>query len=425
MILSLGLDIGTTKSACVVRDTADDKLLFCRSLIHNASLGDGVQSVKKHREVLHELISAIPENLRKDIETIGVTGQMHGVLCWNEVETTELFTWQSQVEELAEIQKIDSTLQNGFGITTLASLSLKGFDFSKYRYSGTIHDYAVYLFCGKSVIDYTDAASFGAYDIEKNCFKEDVIKKLNIPEKILPDVVAVGSVVGETCNFPNLKDGIKVMAAIGDNQASVFASCSNMRDELFLTIGTGIQLSGVVDKIVDEVEIRPFVDGKFLAVASPLCGGAAWAWLEKFIKGTINLLGVKELSDEEIYKFMDEVALKEISSTDLPRIMPNFLGERGEINLRGSITNLTLDNFSIGKIAAALALGIIKNLFNMMPEAVWQSKKSLIASGNAIRKSTALQQACRKISRMNPILIESCEEAAQGAAKLSERLVDR
>ena len=78
MILSLGLDIGTTKSACVVRDTADDKLLFCRSLIHNASFGDGVQSVKKHREVLHELISAIPENLRKDIETIGVTGQMHG-----------------------------------------------------------------------------------------------------------------------------------------------------------------------------------------------------------------------------------------------------------------------------------------------------------------------------------------------------------
>jgi hypothetical protein len=120
---------------------------------------------------------------------------------------------------------------------------------------------------------------------------------------------------------------------------------------------------------------------------------------------------------------MDKLALLEFDSKDLPKIKPNFLGERGQSELRGSIQDLTLNNFSIGKISAALALGIVTNLFEMMPQEIWKSKKSLKASGNAIRKSAALQKACFCVSSMNPVILEDCEEAAQGAAKLSERLL--
>lgn len=426
MTLSLGIDIGTTKIACIVRDCKSGNMLFCKNAEHKAELAPGIQSVKIHYLTLLKLFSEIPDELRSKIASIGVSGQMHGVLCWSDTENTELFTWQSKSKNLSKFQQIDPTLQHGFGITSLAELLENGVDLDKYENSGTIHDYVVYCLTGKkgkSIIDYTNAASWGAYDIRKNIFKKEVIEQLGIPEKILPKIVSAGTCVGKTCNFPYLKDGIQVMAAIGDNQASVFSSLENIDEELFLTIGTGIQLSTVVDRIYEKVELRPFIDNKFLAVAAPLCGGAAWAWLCGFIQDVCKNFCGNELSKEEVYALMDKLALLEFDSKDLPKIMPNFLGERGQSELRGNIQNLTLNNFSIGKISAALALGIVTNLFEMMPQEIWKSKKSLKASGNAIRKSAALQKACFCVSSMNPLILEACEEAAQGAAKLSERLL--
>ena len=298
----------------------------------------------------------------------------------------------------------------------------------KYDNSGTIHDYVVWKLCGKkgkSVIDYTDAASWGAYDLTKNSFNFDTVKKLNIPPELLPQVVPVGTQAGVTGNFCGLKDGIKVMSAIGDNQSSVFAVFKKQTDALSLTIGTGIQLSLVTDRIIEGIEIRPYINNSFIAVAAPLCGGATWAWLKNFVKDFIEKVSGTTLSDNEIYQLTDKLALSEIDSDDLPEIAPNFLGERYNPDLRGVISNLDLNNFSISKIAAALALGLIRNLFNMMPDELWRDKKQLLVSGNAIRKNLSLRKACEKLLGLSPILQDNLEEAAQGAAELSSLMQEK
>ena len=102
MTLSLGIDIGTTKIACIVRDCKSGNMLFCKNAEHRAELASGIQSVKIHYQTLLKLVSEIPENLRLKIASIGVSGQMHGVLCWNDTETTELFTWQSKAKNLSK-----------------------------------------------------------------------------------------------------------------------------------------------------------------------------------------------------------------------------------------------------------------------------------------------------------------------------------
>ena len=119
------------------------------------------------------------------------------------------------------------------------------------------------------------------------------------------------------------------------------------------------------------------------------------------------------------------MALSEIDSDDLPEIAPNFLGERYNPDLRGVISNLDLNNFSISKIAAALALGLIRNLFNMMPDELWRDKKQLLVSGNAIRKNLSLRKACEKLLGLSPILQDNLEEAAQGAAELSSLMQEK
>ena len=130
------------------------------------------------------------------------------------------------------------------------------------------------------------------------------------------------------------------------------------------------------------------------------------------------------MHDADIYDLMDKLACRDMDCSDLPEIVPSFLGERNAPELRGNIGGLTLENYTPGKTAAALALGIIRNLRSTLPPELLEGRQKLVVSGNAVRKSKALQQACTKIFSIVPSVQESREEAACGAALLSAGVAD-
>ena len=433
MKLTLGIDLGTTKAAAVIVDEKRN-LLAVTGAAHNAALatvaGGAEQDVAKIFVCVENILNQLPENLRRLIAAVGITGQMHSVLLGNISTISPLVTWQDHrcgETMIAEFQqKSGRTLREGFGGTTLARLAeknaLKNWDFA-----ATVSDYLASVLTGNDRVftDPTHAASWGLYDAASSNWDFKAVDALNIPRTLLPEIRPCGAVIGKVCDDAAkrfaIPAGIPVINAIGDNQASILASGNDFSREIYLTLGTGAQLSLVIDvlppEMPEEIEARPFPGNRTLLVAAPLCGGAAFAWLADTVNTFRRDLGEPELPKVALLDKLDELALSALENGEEELVIaPHFLGERWNPALRGSCDGLSLANATPGKIGAALALGIVRNLKAGFALEVLAGKTQIIGSGNAVRLLKSIQWAIRHEFGLDLLLSEAREEAAVGAA---------
>jgi sedoheptulokinase len=103
-------------------------------------------------------------------------------------------------------------------------------------------------------------------------------------------------------------------------------------------------------------------------------------------------------------------------------VAPHFLGERATPELRAAITGIDLANFRLGPLARALAWSIAGNLKSMLPAFAWAGRRSVAASGNALRRNPLLRVAAEEVFGLPLRLTEAGEEAAVGAALLAAGL---
>lgn len=442
MKICLGIDIGTTKVAVVLVDAVSGELLQAEAKSSLADVGGlpeayAEQSPSAIMAVCEELIGKLDADRRAEVTAIGVTGQMHGVVCWNETETSNLITWKDRrasgdgtLERFRDITG-DRCLKDGFGAVSLAWLAENEL-LSKWRSAATIHDYLVACFCGlaRPLTDPGNAASWGMFDLFSSEWQTEKFKKLRISPELLPTIVPTGSRAGELVTGLAEKfgvpTGIPVSVAIGDNQASILATMGEAEKEIYLTLGTGAQLSIVVDRssdglvgLPDSVELRPFLADSLLMVAAPLCGGQAFAWLVQVVRDWQQSLGLPVAGEDELFRQIDRLAL---ASLDSPLFFqPSFLGERHQPEQRCEIRNINLTNFSLGNVAASLGRGIIENMYKMFPEGAFAGRVKVIGSGNGVRKLAVIREMIGRVFGL-PLELVSCkEEAAVGAALLAGR----
>ena len=431
MNLILGLDVGTTKTAAVLFDTDTLCCAACTGIVHHADEGSGRQSPARHLAAVREAVSALPADLRRTVCGIGVSTQMHGVLCWNTIpgENSPLYTWQSHTDDLEVLRKLPGCgrLRHGFGGASLGMLARTG-DLKKWTRCGTIGDYAVCHLIGRNeaVMDRTNAAGWGLMDFDAEGFDLAAVTALGIPFGMLPQVFPPGSRAGSLCpewsRLLGVPEGVEVKAALGDNQASVLAAVRDPARDISLTLGTGAQISVVVPNQTaklwtDRVELRPYFGENVLAVGAPLCGGAGWAALANFLKSAFAAAGTG-IGDDALYGMLNSAAARELEADDLPSFRPSFLGERDDPAARGTLSGLTLDNFDCGKVAAALARGLAENLRRMLPAGLTAGKSHLVGSGNGFRRNMALCRAAELVVSLPLKKSSFTEEAACGAALL-------
>uniref|UniRef100_A0A1B6C603 Carbohydrate kinase FGGY N-terminal domain-containing protein n=1 Tax=Clastoptera arizonana TaxID=38151 RepID=A0A1B6C603_9HEMI len=98
--LILGLDIGTTSVKVCLVDKKERKVIARQSKDTQANVPSELgcegnkQNVPKIMSAVHICVSRLPKELLRQVESIGVCGQMHGVMLW-------------QYEESAPWEKID------------------------------------------------------------------------------------------------------------------------------------------------------------------------------------------------------------------------------------------------------------------------------------------------------------------------------
>ncbi len=406
---SIGIDIGTTSICAVLVDVSTKtviKTVSCKndSFIKTSNTWEKIQDVSIIERHVFDLLDEI---YCDDVKSIGVTGQMHGIVYVNSegLSVSPLYTWQ---DERGALPKENTSYADsigarpGFGLATdlyNEDNNLVPKDAVKFC---TIHDYIVMRLTGRKspYIHSSDAASFGAFDVKSNSF---TVKNARIPEYTSKLAIA-----GEYKDVP-------VSVAIGDNQASFLgAGCTD--GDALANVGTGSQISIMTKsaEVKEGLELRPLYEDKYLLAGCAICGGRSYAMLEGFFKEVIALSGLK--SPESLYdKMFDAAIIKK--NTDL-LINNSFCGTRENPSLRASITNLSIDNFSPADFVLGTLEGIARELYDMYLLSGVKCKR-IVGSGNGIRKNSLLKEIFKDMFGTDLVLSTSIEEAAYGASLFS------
>lgn len=425
----IGLDIGTTTICAVVVDT-DTGMIRKSATISNDSLiksGETWEKIQDSERIMGHIDKLVCNFAEKyaPIAAIGITGQMHGIIYTDRdgLACSPLYTWQDgRGDRIAEegrtycevLTAISGyTVASGYGMSTHFFNMRNGLVPENARSLCTIHDYICMRLSGavRPVIHISDAASLGIYNLRKNEFDTKAIRHAGMNADILPEVTAKPSVAG-------YYKGIPVVVAIGDNQASFLGSVSDTENGLLINMGTGSQISAVCSYCDGflKCELRPFTEGSYLVVGSSLCGGRAYAALERFFRRFLVLYGEP---DKELYRLMDRISEQAFMIENKLVVETLFSGTRSNPEARGSIYNISLDNFTPEHLIAGVLEGTVNELYDFyqdMAPYLPEGNKRLIGSGNGLRKSRVWRQLFADKFGMCINMPAHNEEAAYGAA---------
>lgn len=425
----LGLDIGTTTISVVVIDVNKKSLMDSYTIANACRLStesdfceyDSEWILQKVYKILHFLKNSYP-----NAKSIGVTGQMHGVLCMDDSGNaiSSLVNWQdkrgdkkydeahSYCEKIKELTGY--TIYSGYGFTTLFYNRKNNLIPAEAKSFCTIMDYITMSItgCSRPVIHASNAASLGLFCLEKNEFDQKAIEQLGLSDLELPQVTKDGVVIGDY-------EGIPVTVAIGDNQASFYGSVRDEESSALVNYGTGSQISVVVNEIKeidDNLEIRPYIGGKYLLCGSALCGGKAYSLLERFFS---TYLAFGKIQSGSQYEVMNELAEKAYKEKNILNVSTLFCGTRKDPKLRGAITNLGEENFSPGALTLGVIQGMVDELYWYFECMSLEHRKSIVSSGNAVRKNRILKQLLQDTFGCKVYISTNREEAAFGTALFS------
>ncbi len=427
----IGLDIGTTSICGICCDTENGKILKSitrenDSFIISKNSWEKIQNANRIIDIINEIYNELITDYN-DVVSIGVTGQMHGIVYLNKegIPVSPLIIWQDGRGDLpykdnlsyAEFitEKTDYKLATGYGCVSHFYNKVNNLIPKDAVTFCTIHDLAVMNLTDNNnpLIHSSNAASFGLFNLDNLNFDFDAITKLGLKSSFFPGVKKDYTIVGKT------KDNIPVSVAIGDNQASILGSVKDLDNSLLINVGTGSQISVITNRafFIEGIECRPLIDDKYLLVGSALCGGRAYAVLEKFLRETaITLSGVEIKS---AYPIMDKLMADYKACDNTITVDTSFSGSREEPDKKGCIMGINTENLNVVNLCDAFMNGIVNELYCLYEKILFNnplSIKTIIGSGNGIRYNKALVERF-EAKFVNELKIPlQQEEAAFGAA---------
>ena len=411
----VGIDTGTTSiSVAAVGETGE--LITSRTVNHSSFItGDTPESRIQDPERIRHIVDGILTDITRELgqpSAIGFTGQMHGMLYVNAGgdAVSPLYTWQdgSGKDSVALLRGYGMKVSAGYGIATHMHLQRAGQIPTDAVRMTTISDYIAMKLCGNTgpVLSPDMAASWGCFDVERGEFCTERLKNAGVDVSYLPRVMNGYGVIGHTA------EGVPVVCSMGDNQASVRGSLKDEANSVLVNVGTGSQVSVVTEKyypVEGSIEVRPYGD-KYILAGSSLCGGRAYAMLEKFYR---------EIAGHEYYPVMMKQAEDFLQSGgEAWDVTTTFMGTRSDPSRRGSIAGISEDNFCAGAFTAGVIRGILLELYGMyqaMKELTGWSAGVLVGSGNGMRKNALMQRLAGEIFGASVNIPECTEEAATGA----------
>ena len=425
---TIGIDIGTTTIGAVVMDTEKKQVLASKTIPNGSYMEtshewERIQDVPLLMERAETVLNELLEQYT-DVRAIGLTGQQHGIVYLNQEGTciSPLYTWEDgrgaqpefDGESVVSIikKKYGIPAATGYGLITHLYHCKKGMVPEESAAICTIPDYMGMCLTGRKspLVHTSNASSLGFFDNQKLEFQTELIADAGMDPAILPEVSAEVEVLG-------YYRGLPVTIALGDNQASFLGSVGMEENLWLMDAGTGGRLSVLSEKYFEApgIEARPFLQGKYLLNGSTLCAGRAYAILERFFHRYAKALGV----EGEQYTLMGKLVQQAEEAAGGLKVKTTFNGTRVNPEVKGSITEINVENFTPENLILGLLYGIAQEFYDMyrvIYEGTGLKAERLLASGNAVRKNEALRKIMEEMFHAEIILADLAEEAACGAA---------
>ncbi|MBE6761616.1 MAG: hypothetical protein E7551_04955 [Ruminococcaceae bacterium] len=428
---SVGLDIGTTSVCGILVDIKSGEIKKSLTLDNDTFINtenpfEKIQNAGRLISIAKEILEKLTEN--ETPVCIGITGQMHGIvyLSDNGEILSPLKIWQdgrgdqpyknglSYAEYMSEVTGYP--LATGYGAVTYFYDSINGLVPENTAKFCTIHDLLAMTLGGKTapLVHTSDAASLGLFDLNKNEFDVKAIQKLGLNPNLFPEVCDGFKVVGNYGNIP-------VSVAIGDNQASFSGSVKAPENAILVNVGTGSQISCFSDTVPQNknIDCRPLLQKSYIMAGSSLCGGRAYALLEKLFREIAT--AVTGESVKSAYPAMDRI-MEGYEKKKSLNVSTLFDGTRQNPEKRGSIENISTENLNMASLCDGFMWGMVEELYGMfeqMKPYVKVKKNLLVGSGNGIRNNAPLRRRFEEKFGLKMQIPLGKEEAAFGAVLYS------
>jgi sedoheptulokinase len=325
-------------------------------------------------------------------------------------------------------------IAHGYGVATLFWLVQQERLPAATRHVCTIADWlAAQLVGGQPATDPTLAASWGGYSLVNGAWNEGFLRRLGLDMRLFPAVRPSGELlsglVPEVARQVGLPPGLPVFNAVGDTQASFLGSVADPQRAVLFNLGTGGQICWMVPEFeapTTAVEIRPLPHGRYLRVGASLCGGAAYAWLNRTVRAWLAEFGV-QVGEQAVYERLNALS-EECDDTEGLQVKTTFLGVRGDPAVQvdpsaaaGSIEGVRLDQMRLGALARATLVGIVDELYELYRahggDAV--GRTHLVATGGGVRCNPLLPRLIEERFGLPVQVPRAQETAATGAALLA------
>ncbi|MCA6079175.1 glycerol kinase GlpK [Fulvivirga sedimenti] len=438
----IALDQGTTSSRAVLFDALANVVAIEQqefSQIYPKAgwvEHDANEIWKTQLKVFEDLVAKHVENV-SDIAAIGITNQRETTLIWDRNTGEPIhnaLVWQdtrtSDYCERLKRKGLETKVRDSTGLVIDAYFSatkiiwlLDNVEGARERAEkgelmfGTMDSWLVYNLTGKKqhVTDMTNASRTMFYNIQDHRWDESLLKVLNIPPSLLPEVKNSAAHFGD---FEYQGHMIPITGIAGDQQAALFGQqCfeAGMAKNTYgtgcfmlMNIGKEMQLSD--NGLITTVGIA--LDGKFnyALEGSVFVAGAAVQWLRDGLKI------IEKASETE------QLAKDVIEAHDVVMV-PAFVGLGApywDMYARGAVFGLTRDtNYKhlVKATLESLAYQTRDIIIAMQKDAGYELK-SLKVDGGAVANNYLMQfQAdILQVNVERPAVIES---TAQGAAYLA------
>ena len=201
-------------------------------------------------------IGAGPEQ----IAAIGITNQRETTIVWEKATGRPIYNaivWQCRrtapmIDELnsegfdAVIRERTGLIPDAYFSATKLKWILDHVERARERAQngellfGTVDTWLIWNLTNRQVhvTDYTNASRTMMFDIHKLEWDKEILKRLDIPEQMLPSVRPCSSIYGRTRDCL-IGDNIPIAGAAGDQQAALFGQCCFEPGDAKNTYGTG------------------------------------------------------------------------------------------------------------------------------------------------------------------------------------------
>jgi glycerol kinase len=348
----------------------------------------------------------------EDIAAIGITNQRETTVVWEKNTGKPIYNaivWQSrQTADICDDLKskgLNETVRNKTGLLIDAYFSgtklkwiLETVPGAKDKAQkgellfGTIDTWLVWKLTGGKVhvTDYSNASRTMMYNIHELKWDNELLKMLNVPKSVLPQVCSSSEVYGYT-ETELFKIKIPISGIAGDQQAALFGQACFTAGMAKNTYGTGcFMLMNTGGKAVQSnngllTTIAWGINGKveYALEGSIFVAGSAVQWLRD------GLQFFKEAAESETHA-------KNVASSDGVYVVPAFVGlgtPYWDSEVRGAVFGLTRGTSKEHLIRATLEAITyqVKDVLMAMEQDSGIQLKSLRVDGGAARNNLLMQ----------------------------------